>query len=235
MDSSTSLAKVAALMADRSRATMLCSLAGDESRPASELAILANVSPQTASRHLTLLVDSGLLTVRIAGRNKFYRLRGPKISAALESLAVISGSTVSGDGMAQRRAPELVFARTCYDHLAGILGVAICERALSKAYIRNSGKELHLTNAGKAVFDNLGIEAETIKTARRRFAYPCIDWSQRLPHIGGALGAAILDWLLASKAIARCKGSRAVRVTDRGIRVLEEVFAIQVSRNGLRV
>jgi hypothetical protein len=113
-----------------------------------------------------------------------------------------------------------------------VLGVAICERALSKGYIRNSSEELYLTDAGEVFFRKLGIEIGTVKTARRRFAYPCMDWSQRLPQIGGALGAALFDLLLAVKGIARSKSSRAVRVTDRCTQLLKEVFAIRFSRHG---
>jgi DNA-binding transcriptional ArsR family regulator len=232
MSAGVDLAKVAALMADPSRATMLCSLAGDESRSASELAILANVSPQTASRHLSLLVDSGLLTVNVAGRNKFYRLRGPRIVAAIESLLGISGSSSAEDRMRLMSAPELVFARTCYDHLAGVLSVAICERLTSKKFVRKSGAELCLTDAGTAFFCELGIDATTLRTSRQRFAYSCIDWIERRPHIGGALGAALFDWLLASKGIARRKDSRAIRVTDRGRQLLEETLSIRFSQSG---
>jgi DNA-binding transcriptional ArsR family regulator len=226
------LAKIAALMADPSRATMLCSLAGDESRSASELAILANVSPQTASRHLALLVDADMLTVNVAGRNKFYRLRGSRIVAAIESLLGISGSSPAEDCMRQMSGPELVLARTCYDHLAGVLSVAICERLTSNAYVRKSGTELHLTDAGAAFFGELGIETENLKKSRQRFAYPCIDWIERKPHVGGALGAALFDWLLLSKGIARRKNSRAIRVTDQGKQLLKEVFSIRFSQSG---
>jgi hypothetical protein len=173
-----------------------------------------------------------LLTKTIAGRHKFYRLRGPKIVDAIESLLGISGSTTQEDRIRRLGAPELVFARTCYDHLAGILSVAICKRLASKAYIRHSGKDFHLTSAGTIFFRKLGIETERLGSSRQRFAYPCIDWIERKPHIGGALGAALFDWLLASKGIARHKNSRAVRVTDRGRRMLEEEFAIRFSRQG---
>jgi len=232
MNVGVDLAKIAALMADPSRATMLCSLAGDENRSASELAILANVSPQTASRHLALLVDSGLLTVSVAGRNKFYRLQGPRIVAAIESLLGISGSSPAEDRMRLMSAPELVLARTCYDHLAGVLSVAICERLTSKDYVRNSGIDLHLTDTGTAFFRELGIDATSLRTSRQRFAYPCIDWIERKPHIGGTLGVALFDWLLASKGIARRKNSRAIRVTAHGRQLLEEIFAIRFLQSG---
>lgn len=214
---------------------MLCSLAGGESRPASELALVANVSPQTASRHLSLLTGSGLLEATSVGRNKFYRLRRPAIARVLERLAGISNDIGPAPGIADRRAPELVFARVCYDHLAGVLGVAICDRALSSKHLRLHAGDLQLTGAGAAFFRSLGIGVQSIANQRRRFAYPCPDWSQRVPHIGGTLGAALLDWLISSGAVVRSRDSRAVRVTGRGMRLLERVFGIRLSRTGTAI
>src|SRR5690242_7790185 len=129
------LSKAGALIGDASRAAMLWSLMGGEARPASELAMLANVSPQTASNHLKLLVESGFLRVEALGRNKFYRLGGRPVAMALESLAgAVHGKNASA-GLAQHAAPELVFARTCYDHLAGELGVAMLARLQRMDYL----------------------------------------------------------------------------------------------------
>src|SRR5579871_4034039 len=135
MNAGTSLAKAASLIGDSSRAAMLWSLLGGESRPASELAMLANISPQTASNHLKLLLEAGLVRVSIAGRNKFYRLAGAPVAAALESLAAVVHPHRDPQGIAHHAAPELVFARTCYDHLAGELGVAMLQRMLSRGYL----------------------------------------------------------------------------------------------------
>lgn len=234
MDAIPDLARSAALIGDSSRAAMLCSLAGGQSRPAGELALLANVSPQTASRHLSQLVQGRLLAVTTVGRHKFYKLSGPRIADALESLVALS-SCPPEHGFAARTAPELVFARTCYDHLAGVLGVAICEFFIRHNYVRDRSPNLHLTSAGEAFLSNLGVNVETGRSGRRRFAYSCLDWSQRLPHVGGALGAALLDWLSASKALVRCRNSRAVRVTPSGAKLLERAFSIRISWNGASI
>jgi Helix-turn-helix domain len=212
---------------------MLWSLLGGESRPASELAMLANVSPQTASNHLRLLVDAGFLKVASAGRNKFYRLASPPVAAAIESLAgaVLRGTPGSG-GLAQRVAPELVFARTCYDHLAGELSVAILRSLNARNYLRAHGKDFHLTPAGDEFLSTLGVDVPATRSSRRRFAYACLDWSHRVPHLGGALAAALLDWMMHSKIVARSRTGRAIRLTDSGSQRLAKFFAIRIARDG---
>ena len=215
-------------MADRSRSAMLWSLLGGESRPASELAMIANVSPQTASNHLKLLLEAGFLKAEPKGRNRFYSLGAPAVGVALESLAAAVGGKATG--IAQHSAPDLLFARTCYDHLAGELGVAILNRLREQNYISQEGTAYRLTKAGEKFFSGLSFDVDGIAAKRRRFAYPCPDWSQRVPHLGGALAAALLDWFLRSKAIVRLRGSRAVRVTDTGQNVLNAVFSIKLNR-----
>lgn len=230
MDSTRSLAKAAALIADPSRAAILWSLMGGESRPASELAMIANISPQTASNHLKLLVHAGFLKSLKAGRNKFYKLGFPAVGVVMESLAATVRGTVNG--VADKTSPEIVFARTCYDHLAGELGVALLNRLSERSLIRESGRDYRLSASGEKFFIDLGIGGSELSGKRRRFAYPCLDWSQRVPHLGGALGAAILEWLFRSNSIARQRGSRAVRVTDLGRKTMKQIFLIELNRHG---
>lgn len=236
MDASIRLSKAASLIGDPSRAAMLWSLLGGESRPASELARLANISPQTASNHLRLLVDAGFLKTARAGRHKFYRLANPPVAAAIESLAgaVLPGIPVAG-GVAQRTAPELVFARTCYDHLAGELSVAILRSLSSQSYLRPHGKDFHLTPSGDEFLRNIGVDVPTARLSRRRFAYACLDWSHRVPHLGGALAAVLLDWMIRSRMLARTKNGRAIRLTDLGNQRFARFFAIRIGRDGRSV
>lgn len=222
-------------MGDPSRAAMLWSLMGGESRPASELAILANISPQTASSHLRLLVDSGFLRVEALGRNKFYRLGGRAVALALESLATAAHGKIVANGTARHVAPDLVFARTCYDHLAGELGVAILARLEAKEYLRQQSRDYRLTTAGEEFLRNLGLDLNGAQTRRRRFAYACLDWSHRVPHLGGALGAALLDWLLRGGLMVRRKSSRALRLTDLGQGRLHQTFAIRLTHTGTAI
>ncbi len=232
MNATKSLSKAASLIADPSRSAMLWSLLGGESRPASELAMIANVSPQTASNHLKLLLDAGFLNAKHVGRNRFYKLGAPTVGIALESLAAAAGGKVNG--IAQQTAPEIVFARTCYDHLAGELGVAILKRLLHLKYMLEDGKNYRLTSRGEEFFDDL-LKDGGMEVRRRRLAYPCLDWSERVPHLGGALGAVLLSWLLRSNAIARHRGTRAVRVTDMGRNLLNEVLGIKLNRMGTAI
>jgi DNA-binding transcriptional ArsR family regulator len=223
------LARAAAHMSDPSRAAMLWSLIGGKNRPASELAMLANVSLQTASNHLARLVKAGFVTVAPIGRNRFYRLNGSDVAAALESLAALGSRELRRSGSAQRSAPELIFARTCYDHLAGRLGVAIFERLCQDGYLESDGADLAVTAVGKSALGALGIDIPFACKSRRRFTHGCLDWSERVFHLGGALGAALLEWLLQEEALASSRGSRLLRLTDRGITLLKREFAISVS------
>lgn len=232
MDASRILSQAGSLIGDPSRAAMLWGLVGGESRPASELAMLANVSPQTASNHLKLLLDAGFVKATVIGRNKFYRLSGHSVAAALEAMAAAFPGNLRRDGLAHQSAPELVFARTCYDHLAGALGVALLDRLRQKGHLREHASDYHLTSAGEEFFSSLGIDLNGLRAKRRRFACPCLDWSQRVPHLGGALGAALLDWLMSSRTIVRRNASRAVRPTETGEKKLDRIFGIRIAQNG---
>jgi DNA-binding transcriptional ArsR family regulator len=235
MNVSGQLWKAASLIGDRSRATMLWSLQGGESRPASELAMLANVSPQTASNHLRLLLDAGFVKVEAVGRNKFYRLAGRSLALALESLAGAIPAGRPALGTAQQASPELVFARTCYDHLAGELSVAILRRLLEKNYLEDRNKDYRLTANGQDFFLRLNIQVNAVREERRRFAYPCLDWSHRVPHLGGALGAALLDCLVSARIVVRHKTNRVIRVTASGHEQLHRFFAIRLTRSGTAI
>lgn len=233
MDVTKSLAKAASLIADPSRSAILWSLLGGESRPASELAMIANVSPQTASNHLRLLLDAGFLKAESMGRNRFYKLCTPTVGVALESLAATIDC--KANGIAQKSAPDLVFARTCYDHLAGELGVAVLNRLREREFIHEHGRDYQLSQSGKEFLSSLNINWDDTSRRRRRFAYPCLDWSQRVPHLGGSLGAQLLEWFFKSKLIARRHGTRAVRVTDIGRKVIKNVFDLELNRLGTAV
>jgi DNA-binding transcriptional ArsR family regulator len=211
---------------------MLWSLLGGEARPASELAMLANVSPQTASNHLRLLIEAKFLRVESLGRNKFYRLNGPLVGVALESLAAAAHGKPAQGGIAQHSAPELVFARTCYDHLAGELGVAIRNRLEEMGCLREQAGDYRISSSGEKFLRGLGIDLDAARAKRRRFAYACLDWSHRVPHLGGALGAALLDWMFHQRLLAPRKSSRAVRLTDAGHKRLAQHFALRLNRAG---
>jgi DNA-binding transcriptional ArsR family regulator len=235
MDAAHFLSRAGSLVGDPSRAAMLWSLLGGEARPASELAMLANVSPQTASNHLRLLVDARFLRVESLGRNKFYRLNGPLVGVALESLAAAAHGKPAKAGIAQHSAPELVFARTCFDHLAGELGVAIRKRLEATDCLRQHGDDYRVSTSGENFLHGLGVDLDAARAKRRRFAYACLDWSHRVPHLGGALGAALLDWMFDQRLLARRESTRAVRLTETGQKRLAQQFAIRMNRTGTAI
>jgi DNA-binding transcriptional ArsR family regulator len=235
MDAAQFLSRAGSLVGDPSRAAMLWSLLGGEARPASELAMLANVSPQTASNHLRRLVDANFLRVESLGRNKFYRLNGPLVGVALESLAAAAHGKPAPAGIAQHHAPELVFARTCYDHLAGELGVAIRNRLEETGCLRRQASDYGVSDAGEKFLRGLGVDLDAARAKRRRFAYACLDWSHRVPHLGGALGAALLDWMFRQQLLAPRKSTRAVRLTEIGHKRLAQHFAIRLNRAGTAI
>jgi DNA-binding transcriptional ArsR family regulator len=210
------LAEVAALIGEPTRVMMLWSLLGGQARPASELAFYANVSAQNASAHLARLVESGMLAVEARGRHRYYRLSGADVAHAIEALAALATSAEEMAGLPPSQAPDLKYARTCYDHLAGRVAVEMCVALKDKGYLAPVGDDFEITGKGEKMFRDLGIEIDDLRRQRRAFARQCQDWSERRPHIGGALGAALLEWMFQRGWIARVRSSRIVRITAKG-------------------
>lgn len=234
MNAERRLADIARSIGDPTRAAMLWSLMGGEARPAGELALIGNVSNQTASNHLAHLRGAKLVTLQVRGRNHFYRLRDTSVAKALESLMHLARpeSTKRADGVVARVAPELMLARTCYDHLAGSVAVQIAKTMQDRHWINVDRNDFQLTASGKEHLASIGIDLKVADGSRRRFAYPCLDWSERVAHIGGALGASLLNWLIEKKAFARICDSRAMRISIVGRGLLEQRFGIVVSVGG---
>jgi DNA-binding transcriptional ArsR family regulator len=220
------LAAVAALLADPARASMLSALLGDIALPAGELARLAKITPQTASTHLAKLVKGNLLSVTALGRHRYFRLKDKNVAQVLESLALIASPArvVSLNDSLERKAIQR--ARTCYDHLAGTLGVGLTQAFIDHGYIRYHGEAYEVTRAGETWFHSFGIDCLDLQEKRRAFARSCLDWSERKPHMAGALGAAVLRRLLELKWIVRFRSSRTVKVTDLGRQQFQNEFGL---------
>jgi DNA-binding transcriptional ArsR family regulator len=220
------LAAVAALIADPARASMLSALLGDVALPAGELSRLAKITPQTASSHLAKLVNGNLLSVTTLGRHRYFRLRDKSVAQALEALALVAppARTNSLNDSLEKKA--LQRARTCYDHLAGSLGVGITQSLVDRGFIHHHSEAYEVTRAGEDWFNSLGIDCSQLQQKRRTFARSCLDWSERKWHLAGALGAAVLGRLLELKWIARVRGSRSVKVTDLGRHYLISEFGL---------
>ncbi|HKE03356.1 MAG TPA: helix-turn-helix transcriptional regulator [Blastocatellia bacterium] len=216
MDVTKDLAEIAALIGEPTRVVMLWSLLGGQARPASELAFYANVSAQNASAHLARLVEAGMLTVEARGRHRYYRLAGAEVAHAIEALAALAPSARGMADLAPRQTPDLKYARTCYDHLAGRVAVEICAALKDKGYLTSVGADFEVTSKGEKLFHDLGMEISELKQERRAFARQCPDWSERRPHIAGALGAALLEQMFRRGWIEQVRSSRIVRVTTKG-------------------
>jgi DNA-binding transcriptional ArsR family regulator len=215
----------AALMGDPTRAAFLTALADGTTLPASELAQRAGVGASTASIQLAKLVDGGLLEVERTGRHRYYRLADPTVAAAIESLAVLAPHRAASSLKQARVGSELQAARTCYDHLAGALGVALLEGLQRQRLLT---PKLEVTPRGTDRFAKLGIEIQELARGRRPLTRACLDWTERRHHLAGALGAALATSFLERGWIERRPGSRAVRLADSGRRGIARELAVRV-------
>jgi DNA-binding transcriptional ArsR family regulator len=208
------IAAAAALMADPSRAAVLMELADGRALPPSELAEVAGVSRSTMSEHLAKLQQAGFVAVERGGRNRYYRLAGPEVAAAVEALGALAPRTEVRSLRQANRAGALGAARTCYGHLAGELGVGITDALVARGLLEREGEVFLLTEPGAAFLRDLGIEKPP------RAGKSCNDWSERRPHLAGALGVALTKRLFELDWIRRTERRRAVEVTSSGKREL---------------
>jgi DNA-binding transcriptional ArsR family regulator len=216
---------VAGAIAEPARTRMLYCLLDGHARTSTELAVVAGVSPSTASVHLARLLEQHLVKVLPQGKHRYYSLQGIEVAAALEALSVIAG-TPRGP-FVPNTPTRLRHARTCYDHLAGTVAVAVHDRCHELGWLFPAGSDdgsYELGAEGSAAFEALGIDVPATRKLRRRFACACVDWSERRPHLGGALGAALLAAALKRRWIERDLDSRALRVTRLGQRDMRAAF-----------
>ena len=212
------IAEIAALAGDPARANILTALLDGRAMTATELAYAARVTPQTTSAHLAKLVDAGLITATPSGRHRYFRLASPKVAQMLESIVAVAGDNRPRVRPLSRLATQLRAARVCYDHLAGQLGVRIAEAMVARGYLVLEDDGGRITDAGTRFLWDLGIDTRVTGKGRRYLCRACLDWTERRPHIGGAIGAALAERWLALGWITRAKDSRAVTVTPVGER-----------------
>ena len=222
-------AGVAATMGEPARARMLYHLMDGLARTGTELAAVGGVSASTASVHLSKMIRHGLVTVLSQGKHRYYSLAGPGVAHALEALTVVAGGSVGA--FSPTTPAGLLSARTCYDHMAGHWAVRLHDRFEELGWLSPDGRAdqgYDLTPSGARALTEIGIDIEATRALRRRFAYACVDWSERRPHIGGALGHALLELALIRRWFVRDLDSRALTLTAAGRRHLQARFGLRV-------
>lgn len=222
---------LASLIGEKARAKMLWHLTDGRAYTARELACIADISQQSGSNHLKKLLDKNLLRVEKQGRHKYYRLYDTTVAEALEGLAYLSKSIHSPEEKSPLQRPQgIQYARSCYDHLAGYLGVTISQHLLQTGILYLDQNSYFCTEMGQKKFCSLGIEPQELHKLKRKFAYPCLDWSERKHHIGGALGAALLQLMLGEAWLRRKNHSRELILTVKGSRELEKHFNLRLKQ-----
>ncbi len=214
------IARIGALIGNPVRAQFISTLMDGSERSASELAARVRTMPQAASAHLAALVAGGLLTVRPQGRHRFYRLRNEQVAAAIEVLSLTATEAVQASAFSH----SLRSARRCYDHVAGRLGVAICDFAVARKYVVAGGESVTLTGPGNRWLASL--ELEPPPGLRRPLVRLCQDWTERRAHLAGWLGAALCRWFEERDVLRRLSQSRALSVTPTGRQVLARQFGV---------
>jgi DNA-binding transcriptional ArsR family regulator len=220
------VARIAGAIGEPARARMLFCLMDGHARTSTELAVVADVSTSTASAHLNRLKAERLVKVLTQGKHRFYSLDGPKVARVLEGLSVLADQPRRN--FVPNTPTRLRAARVCYDHMAGTLGVRLHDRFQELKWISNgSGDAYELTPTGEKALAALNVKVDEMRSSRRRFAYACLDWSERRPHIGGALGSALLDVAVKRKWVTKDLDSRVIRVTNTGRREMLARFGIE--------
>jgi DNA-binding transcriptional ArsR family regulator len=222
------LAAVGRLLGDNHRARFVLALLGGQELPAGELASRAGASSSLASSHLAKLLESGLVSVQKRGRQRYYRLADSDIAQAIETLLAIAPRHSATGLTAVTRGRALKRARTCYDHLAGQLGVALADAFEQQQLIAASDSGWTLTSRGEHRLGTLGVDTSALHRGRRPLLRPCLDWTERRPHMGGKVGQALATRLFDLDWVRRTSASRAILVTTHGERQLLTEFTIKL-------
>ncbi|MFH5181420.1 ArsR/SmtB family transcription factor [Paenibacillus sp. TAB 01] len=227
MESNVNVAEIAAILAEPSRAAMLVALLDGRMHPASELAFMARIKPQTASFHLGKMLTSSVVTLQRQGRHHYYQMN-PDVAGTLETLLSISPMIPVQSLRESTQARAVKKARTCYDHFAGEFGVALTESLLQKGIISEEITDFQLTEQGSAFFTDFGVDLVALRRKRRAFTKKCLDWSERKHHLAGSLGYGIVIKFQELGWVEAMPGSRAIKVTEEGKRGLQEYFEMQM-------
>ncbi|HTX31129.1 MAG TPA: helix-turn-helix domain-containing protein [Solirubrobacteraceae bacterium] len=211
------------------RASLLLALMGDRTLTAGELADRAGISAPLASAHLARLLDGGLISVEQQGRHRHYRLSDPHVAEVIEAILTLAPHRRASSLREVNRGRAIREARTCYDHLAGALGVAVTDALTHQRILQPAEGSYELTRAGESRLSELGLDLEAVRGRRRAFARPCLDWTERRPHLAGALGAGLADRLFELGWVERRPHTRALRVTSTGREQLRDQLGVNLA------
>lgn len=233
MTADLQLAKVASAIADPARARMLCALLDGRARTATELSISAEVSSSTTSAHLAKLTELGFLSVVRQGKHRYFQLANTQVATALEALLQLSATPAAS--FSPNTPTHLRYARSCYDHLAGTLAVALHDQLLQQGWLISSdnnpladNRHYQLTSAGEQLLSALQVQLAPKPRSRRQYACACLDWSERKAHLGGHLGAALLDMMLTQQWLLREPDERVLHLTAKGQKALQQHFGLSL-------
>jgi DNA-binding transcriptional ArsR family regulator len=231
-DAEDMISRIAAAIGEPARARILCCLMDSRARTSTELAAVAGVSASTASAHMLRLRSARLVRLHAQGKHRYYSLGGPEVARVLEGLHILAGQ--SEQKFVPSTPPRLRVARTCYDHIAGTLGVALHDRLVELRWLSPQERSYDLTAEGAQALQALGIDVEATSSLRRKLAFGCLDWSERRCHLGGALGAALLALALTRKWVMQDLDGRALSISRTGQRELHKSFGLSLRGEVLR-
>jgi DNA-binding transcriptional ArsR family regulator len=229
MSDSPFIAEIGALIGDPARANILTALMEGRALTASELSFQARVSPQTASSHLARLLEGNLISLEKQGRHRYYRLASPAVAEVLESMMGLAQGGPPRHRPKTKSDDAIRKARTCYDHVAGRLGVALAKQLTKRGQVILNEREVRVTKAGERFLSELGIDLEPLKAQRRPLLRSCLDWSERQPHVAGSLGAAMAQRFFDLGWVKRPREGRGLVVTSAGLRGFRDKFDVDAA------
>jgi DNA-binding transcriptional ArsR family regulator len=228
MTADVRMAEVAALVGDPARANILAALMGGRALTAGELVDIAGVTPQTTSGHLGKLAEGRLIACVKQGRHRYYRIATPRVAEMLEGIMAVIADAPPRHRPPSKLDDAMRNARTCYDHFAGKLGVGITDALCALGHLALAEEGGEVTGSGVAFLREFGIDLAAARSRRRIFCRPCLDWTERRPHLGGSVGAALAQRCFDLHWLERMRGSRALVVTPKGRRGLCDVFGVSL-------
>jgi DNA-binding transcriptional ArsR family regulator len=220
------VSEVASIISEQSRSTILLTLLDGRKYTVSELALTTKITPQTASFHLSKMQDKGIIKSEKIGRHKYLSIATPEVASILETFLTLTEERKPNSFREVSRLKEIHLARTCYDHLAGRLGVGLTNSLLEKNIINDIGENFELTILGEEFFNSIGIELTPLRRKRRAFTCKCLDWSERKFHLAGALGNSILMYTQEANWVERIPSTRALKITNKGLKGFRGVFGV---------